>query len=102
MAINKFRLGNNKLHIETGRYTTPKTPVNQSICSFCHSNEIEDEKHVLFCSPLYDSFRLELNNKIARKYPCFENFDHNSKVLFLFNNADPSICRLISAFICHK
>lgn len=28
IAINKFRLGNHKLHIETGRYTTPKTPVN--------------------------------------------------------------------------
>ena len=33
-GINKFRLGNHKLRIETGRHTIPKTPGNWRICSF--------------------------------------------------------------------
>ena len=36
-CINKFRLGNHKLRVETGRHTVPKTPENLRICSFCHS-----------------------------------------------------------------
>ena len=30
-AINKFRLGNHQLHIETGRHTVPKGPFTQAI-----------------------------------------------------------------------
>ena len=32
-AINKFRLGNHRLRIETGRYIVPKTPEHLRICS---------------------------------------------------------------------
>ena len=34
-CINKFRLGNHKLHVENGRHTVPKTPENLRISSFC-------------------------------------------------------------------
>ena len=40
-CINKFRLGNRKLRIETGRHTVPRPPENLRICSFCHSDEVE-------------------------------------------------------------
>ena len=75
------------------------TPIHQRICSFCQSNEIEDEKHVLFSCSFYDKIRLELNNKINIKYPYFNSFDHNSKIIFLFNNVDPFVCRLTSSFV---
>ena len=47
--LNKFRLGNRRLKIETGRHTVPKTPENLRICLFCYgSNEVEHELHFLF------------------------------------------------------
>ena len=98
IAFNEFPLGNHKLHLGKGRHTTPKTPVHQRSCSFCHSNEIEDDKHILFHCNFYDKFLLELNDKITSRYPCFNTFDNNSKISFLFNNVDPFIYRLISAF----
>ena len=58
ITINKFRLGNHKLRIETGRHTIPKTPINLRICLFCHSNEVENEIHFLFSCQLYDGLRL--------------------------------------------
>ena len=99
IAINKFRLGNHKLHIETGRYTIPKTPVDSRICSFCNSNEIENETHFIFSCKLYDSIRLKFFNAIAIKYNNFQNLDINSKTLFLCNNVDPDVCRSTSAFV---
>ena len=99
IAINKFRLGNHKLHIETGRYTIPKTPVDSRICSFCHSNEIENETHFIFSCKLYDSIRLKFFNAITIKYSNFQNLDINSKTLFLCNNVDPDVCRSTAAFV---
>ena len=62
-----------------GRHTTSKTPVRQRSCSFCHSNELTMGKHDFFA--VIFMCRLELNNKVTTKYTCFNNFDHNSKVL---------------------
>ena len=98
IAVNKFRLGNHSLHIETGRHTTPKTPIHRRICPFCQSDEIEDERHILFSCSFYDEIRTEITNKITLKYPLSKDLDLNSKTLFLFNNVDPFICKLISAF----
>ena len=39
-TLNKFRLGNHRLQIETGKYTVPKTPENLRICRFGHLNEV--------------------------------------------------------------
>ena len=100
-AICKFRLGNHQLRIETGRHTTPKTPMNLRICSFCHSDEIENEMHFLFTCKLYDNIRLKFFNEITAKYSIFNEFDINAKSLFLCNSIDPAVCRSTAAFVFH-
>ena len=67
-AVNKFRLGNHQLHIETGRYTVPKTPENLRICTFCQTNDVENESHTFFFCTFYDSFRIKIHDEITRKY----------------------------------
>ena len=99
IVINKFRLGNHKLRIETGRHTIPKTPINLRICTFCHSNEVENEIHFLFACQLYDGLRLKFFYDIADKYSLFNKLDINAKVLFLFNSTDPFVCRLTAVFV---
>ena len=42
-TLNKFRLGNHRLQIETGKHTVPKTPQNLRICLLCHLNQVEQE-----------------------------------------------------------
>ena len=95
IAINKFRLGNHKLRVETGRHTIPKTPINLRICSFCHSNEVENGIHFLFSCQLYIKFF----NDITDKYSLFKELDIHAKVLFLFNSIDPFVCRSTGAFV---
>jgi hypothetical protein len=40
-SLAKLRSSNNKLSIETGRYTRPIIPRNERVCSACRSGEIE-------------------------------------------------------------
>ena len=100
-AINKFRLGNHQLRIETGRHTVPKTPENLRICSLCQSNDIENESHVLFSCAFYNNLRSKVFDEISEKYQFFKVLDLNSKILFLFNSIDPFICRSVASFVFH-
>ena len=98
-AINKFRLGNHRLRIETGRYIVPKTPEHLRICSLRQSNEAENECHVMLSCTLYDTLRNKFFDEIITKYNFFNDSDVKSKSLFLFNNIDPFICKSVAAFI---
>ena len=53
--ITRWRLSNHDLKIETGRYTKPMTPRAERKCDLC--NVIEDEHHVVFVCPTYDTVR---------------------------------------------
>ena len=44
-ALAKFRISAHNLHIETGRYTTPKLLPHQRTCRICQSDKIDDEFH---------------------------------------------------------
>ena len=95
VAINKFRLGNHHLRIETGRHTVPKTPQDLRLCHVCQTNEL----HFLFSCRRYDNLGLKLFNELTEKYSFFKDLDINSKILFLFNSIDPVICRSIPSFV---
>ena len=98
-TLNKFRLGNHRLQIETGKYTVPKTPENLRICPFGHLNEVEQELHLLFNCNLYDSLRSNFCRNIGNRYLLFNNFDKNEKTLFILNNVSSHIYRLTAANI---
>ena len=44
--IIKYRTGNYRLPIETGRWDD--TPLNERKCTVCNKNDIDDEYHYLF------------------------------------------------------
>ena len=57
--FTKIRISCHPLAIETGRYTMPKTPVENRVCLFCNLNAIEDEYHVLMECENYNQERLK-------------------------------------------
>ena len=58
--LAKFRSCNLPLAIETGRYTRPKTPVNERTCKYCSSGEVDDEIHFLINCESFDDLRYNL------------------------------------------
>ena len=47
-----------------------------------------------------DSLRMKIFNIITEKYTHFKELDAQSKILFLFNSIDPTVCRKTAAFAC--
>ena len=53
--IYKFRLGNHKFRIETGRHTVPKTPERLRTCQICNTSaEVENKTHFLLKCNAYN------------------------------------------------
>ena len=91
-------LGNHDLRIESGRHFIPKVPEHLRICKFCSDNEVENESHFLFSCNLYQDIRKKFFDDVSLKYPNFNTLNNSDKVLFLFNNIDPFICKKLGYF----
>ena len=64
ILITKWRLSSHNLHVERGRYTSPKTPREERTCKVCPTS-VEDEVHVLFYCPLYKIVRVRHRDFLA-------------------------------------
>ena len=99
IAIAKIRASSHTLEVERGRYTNPKTPLTDRVCTVC--NEVEDEEHFLVNCSRYTDERLELTNKILSAHSGYNTLNSQEKFLFLMKNQDPRILSWTGKFI-HK
>ena len=53
----------------------------------------ENECHIMFSCTLYNTLRNKFFDEIITKYNFFNGLDVKSKILLLFNNIDPFICK---------
>ena len=60
----KFRIGNHKLRIDTGRYD--QIPMVNRLCPLCKSNQIEDESHFVIQCNINSILRNEFYKKNRR------------------------------------
>jgi hypothetical protein len=66
IVITRWRLSNHELKIETGRRETPFVPRALRLCTTCGA--VEDEEHVVYNCPLYDTIRVTFREFLT-KYP---------------------------------
>jgi hypothetical protein len=93
--MKNFR--NHKLHIETGRYTRPITPVENRICSNCNSKSVEDEIHFLMYCPKFENHRRELFSNVLNYNAAILSAE--DKFVWILSNEDPSCVRELAKFI---
>ena len=81
--LAKLRSCNLPLEIEKGRYTRPKTPVNERICKVCGSLEVEYETHFLISCRFYDDIRYDLFSVCSQINANFLNLTSGDKLVFI-------------------
>ena len=83
--------------IEKGRYTRPKTPLENRLCHTC--NIIEDEIHFLVGCRLYAGEREKLFVEILNSFPEFQNMDDFGKFVCMLSYPDPKLLTIFGKFI---
>jgi len=94
----KLRISCHKLRIEMGRYSSPKLPPEQRICSHCNLGEIEDEFHFIMKCTLYNDFRQKLLSQINDIFD-IDNFNDNEKFNLIMSANDYDTTRAVSSYI---
>ena len=80
-AISWLRCSSHMSHIQKGRYTRPKIPLNERLCYSCYC--VEDELHLVTAWSINLAERRILFAKVADEYPGFDNLDDVAKFVFL-------------------
>ena len=95
--LTRFLTSNHKLHIETGRYARPITPVENHICSNCNSKSVEDELHFLMYCPRFENHRRELFSNVLNYNAA--RLSAEDKFVWILSNEDPSCVRELAKCI---
>ena len=93
----KFRIGNHKLRIETGRYD--QIPRVNRLCTLCKSNQIEDESHFLIYCNKYSILRNEFYKKIEHIIPNFKQLSPLQIIRELMTSSNHYINIRVAKFI---
>ena len=98
--VAQTRLGILPIQIETGRFS--KLPLNERICEFCTSAEIEDEAHFLFRCENYTRQRDAFLNKIGIHHD-IENISSPEFTRLIFTSFPRQVSKyIISIFDIRK
>jgi hypothetical protein len=95
--LTRFLTSNHNLHIETGRYTRPITPVENCICSNCNSKSVEDDFHFIMYCPRFENHRRELFSNVLNDNAAMLSAE--DKFVWILSNKDPSCVRELAKFI---
>ena len=77
-AMAQLRTSSHSLAIEYGRYTRPKTKLEDRCCLFC-THALEDEKHFLVECIVNKTERDILFSKVERLFQNFSSLDGDEK-----------------------
>lgn len=96
-TLARFRISAHKLEIERGRYTIPKTAVENRICKQCNCEAVEDEEHLLIKCNKYSFARNTFFSNINNNF--FPELSDRNKFIWLLSNEDREICKNLANFI---
>ena len=98
--FTSLRISNHTLCIETGRYTRPKTPPLERLCTMCSMGEVEDEKHLILQCPTYAAERSEFLRKMQSILALDTSSQDNLfNVIMSCNGGDVEVIDLVVPFV---
>ena len=107
--LTRLRVGSHFLGIETGRFKTPITPIEQRTCQYCnfgsHSrsphpqNPVDDEFHFLVQCPLFSNERTIFYEKLGSLNSSFLHLSIENKFKTILCPTSSKAVKLANRFI---
>ena len=98
VSMTMFTNRSHQLQNEIGRYTIPKTPINDRTCKNCNLSSVEDELHFLLNCSKYYHLRGELVSRCFNKN-ITNTLNFDSQFIWLLCNEDTDVCRSIAKYL---
>ena len=96
-AFSKIRTSSHSLNIETGRHGKNKCPVNERLCTLCHT--IEDEPHFIITCPRYSEERKYMYDACFLNDDLFFQLSEIEKFTYIMSSQSQNHLYHISKFV---
>ena len=97
--LSRYRTSAHNLRVESGRYTSPVTPLEQRVCVYCESGECDTELHaILEC----DTFKLKRQcflSRISALSPNFTKLTAEKQLITILCPATAEIAKCVSKYL---
>ena len=97
--LSRYRTSAHSLRVETGRYTSPVTPLSQRLCVYCDSGECDTEQHaILFCK----TFMLKRQcfvGRVTALCPAFLSLTAEQQLSTLLCPTTSALAKCVSKFL---
>ena len=81
--LSRYRISAHNLRIESGRYTSPVTPVADRICVYCSSGECDDELHAILKCETFKLKRQCFLSRMSATCPMFASLTEEQQLIKL-------------------
>ena len=97
--LSRFRTSAHRLRIETGRHTSPVTPLSQRICKYCDSGQCDTEQHAILECSLFNLKRQCFFARVTALNPTFLNLTTEQQLKTILCPATTKLAKCVSKFL---
>ena len=97
--LSRFRTGSHCLRVETGRWTFPKTQLEERTCLYCNSGEIDTEFHCITQCKLNEKNRIAFYNILCTFDSSFLLLNDDQKLKKILCPIDPVRAKLSNKYL---
>ena len=97
--LSRYRTSAHSLRVETGRHTSPVTPLSHRVCVYCESGECATEQHaILFCKT-FNLKRQCFFGRVTALCPTFLSMTADQQLVTLMCPATTALAKCVSKFL---
>ena len=97
--LSRYRTSAHNLRVETGRYTSPVTPLNLRVCVYCTSGECDNETHAILCCDTFKIKRQCFFGRMSALSPDFLSISTEAQLKTLLCPANTEIAKCVSKYL---
>ena len=97
--LSRYRTSAHNLRIESGRYTSPVTPISQRLCIYCVSGLCDTEQHAILHCKTFQLKRQCFFGRVSAICPTFECMSDEHKFKTLLCPATATLAKCVSKYL---
>ena len=97
--LSRFRVGSHNLRVESGRWTFPKTKLEDRKCLYCQSGQIDTEQHFITECSLTQNSRNCFYNILGDRDKNFVSLDNLGKLKYILCPVDSVHAKLSNKYL---
>ena len=97
--LTRYRVSAHRLRVETGRYSSPVTPLSDRICLYCDSKECDTEEHFILKCQTFTIKRNCFFGRMSALIPDFADLSDRDKLLSVLCPCTTEVAKNVSKYL---